>query len=56
MANLEKRGEFQWRAKVRRLGQPVLSKTFETKIDAQHWAREVERKIKRGEIDDLNLD
>lgn len=54
MANFEKRGEFQWRAKVRRLGQPVLSKTFETKIDAQHWAREVERKIKRGEIDDLD--
>lgn len=54
MASFEKRGEYQWRAKVRRLGQPVLSKTFDTKADAEHWAREVERKIKRSEIDDLD--
>lgn len=54
MASYEKRGEFQWRAKVRRQGQPVLSKTFDTKKDAEDWGREVERKIKRGEIDDLD--
>lgn len=54
MASFEKRGDYQWRAKVRRLGQPALSKTFDTKVDAEHWAREVERKIKRGEIDDLD--
>lgn len=54
MASFEKRGDFQWRAKVRRLGQPELSKTFDTKVDAINWAREVERKIKRGEIDDLD--
>lgn len=54
MASFEKRGDYQWRAKVRRLGQSGLSKTFDTKIDAEHWAREVERKIKRGEIDDLD--
>ncbi|WP_421955130.1 site-specific integrase [Polaromonas sp.] len=54
MASFEKRGDYQWRAKVRRLGQKPLSKTFDTKIDAMDWAREVERKIKRGEIDDLN--
>lgn len=54
MASYEKRGEFQWRAKVRRQGQPALSKTFDTKKDAEDWAREVERKIKRGEIDDLD--
>lgn len=54
MASFEKRGDFQWRAKVRRLGQSELSKTFDTKTDAVDWAREVERKIKRGEIDDLD--
>lgn len=54
MACFEKRGDYQWRAKVRRVGQPELSKTFDNKADAIDWAREVERKIKRGEIDDLN--
>lgn len=54
MASFEKRGDYQWRAKVRRLGQPELSKTFDTKVDAINWAREVERKLKRGEIDDLD--
>ncbi|CAM8664669.1 XerC Integrase [Comamonadaceae bacterium] len=54
MASFEKRGEYQWRAKVRRQGQPELSKTFDTRKDAEAWANEVERKIKRGEIDDLD--
>ena len=39
---------------MRRQGQPSLVKTFETKKDAEDWAREVERKLKRGEIDDLD--
>ena len=54
MASFERRGDFQWRAKVRRDGQRPISKTFETRTDAEAWAREVERKIKRGEIDDLD--
>jgi integrase len=54
MASFEKRGDFQWRAKVRRQGQPALSKTFDIRKDAEDWAREVERKIKRGEVDDLD--
>lgn len=54
MASFEKRGEYQWRARVRRQGQAPLTKTFETKKDAEDWAREVERKLKRGEIDDLD--
>ena len=54
MASFEKRGDYQWRAKVRRQGQPIISKTFDTRKDAEDWAREVERKIKRGEIDDLD--
>jgi len=54
MASFEKRGDYQWRAKVRRHGQPLLTKTFETRKDAEDWAREIERKIKRGEIDELD--
>ncbi len=54
MATFEKRGDYQWRAKVRRLGHKQVSKTFDTKTDAENWAREIERKMKRGEIDDPN--
>lgn len=54
MATFENRGDYQWRAKVRRLGHKQVSKTFDTKTDAVNWAREIERKMKRGEIDDLN--
>lgn len=54
MASFEKRGDFQWRAKVRRQGQPEISKTFETRRDAENWSREIERRLKRGEIDDLD--
>jgi integrase len=54
VAQITKRGNLQWAARIRREGQRELSKTFETKADAEAWAREVERKIKRGEIDDLD--
>jgi integrase len=54
MAQITKRGDLQWAARIRRDGQRELSKTFETKADAEAWTREVERKIKRGEIDDLD--
>lgn len=54
MASFEKRGDFQWRVKVRRQGQRPISKTFETRALAQAWAREAERKLSRGEIDDLD--
>lgn len=54
MATFEKRGDYQWRAKVRRQGHAQITRTFETRKDAEDWAREVERKLKRGEIDDLD--
>jgi len=48
MATIKKRGEFQWRAQIRRKGHPALSKTFETRADAEDWARDIERDMRRG--------
>lgn len=48
MAHITKRGELQWRARVRRKGYPALSKTFVTKGDAQAWVDEVESEMRRG--------
>lgn len=48
MAQIEKRGPNQWRARVRRLGFPGKSKTFDTREDAEKWARAVEREMDRG--------
>ncbi len=47
MARIEKRGELQWRARVRRDGIEE-SKTFMTKADALAWAQETELAITRG--------
>lgn len=48
MARIEKRGDLQWRARVRRDGIEE-SKTFMTKADAQAWASETELAITRGQ-------
>jgi len=48
MATIEKRGRYQWRAKVRRKNQPVRSRTFETKLEAEVWARQLETEFDRG--------
>lgn len=45
MAVITKRESGRWQAKVRRLGQPSQSKTFDTKSAAEAWARSVERKM-----------
>lgn len=52
MATITKRGDYQWQAKIRRKGQPVMSKTFDLKKDAEEWARSIERDIDRGEFKD----
>jgi integrase len=52
MATIEKRtgkGGTTWRVRVRRLGGPPLTKSFERKIDADAWARSIEHKIDSGE-------
>ncbi len=48
MAQIEKRGDYQWRARVRRKGYPDQTKTFENKADAELWAATLESEIGRG--------
>ncbi len=48
MAQITKRGDLQWRARLRRKGYPDLSRTFDTKEDAKAWASEVEKEMRGG--------
>lgn len=48
MATITKRDDYQWQAKIRRKGYPVQTKTFETRTDAEAWARDIENKMDRG--------
>lgn len=56
MATITRLKSGKWQAKVRRLGAPTLSKTFDLKADAQAWAQEIERELQRGNIDALRQD
>ncbi|MGE5504453.1 MAG: integrase [Actinomycetota bacterium] len=47
MATIIKRGD-NWQAKVRRKGYPPLSRTFDTKVLAERWARQIEGEMDRG--------
>lgn len=48
MATIRKRGHLQWEARIRRKGYPVTCKTFETKTDAEAWARAIESEMDKG--------
>ncbi len=48
MASIRKRGDLQWEARIRRKGYPITCKTFNTKADAEKWARDVEGEMDRG--------
>jgi len=48
MATFEKRGPYQIRAKVRKLGHKTITKTFNNMADAKVWARQVEADMDRG--------
>jgi integrase len=48
MATIEKRGQYQFRAKVRKQGYRAVSKTFNSRKEAEKWARSVESEIDRG--------
>lgn len=39
----------KWQCRIQRKGYPTLSKAFETKEDAQRWARGIERSMDLGE-------
>ncbi len=47
MASIRQRGD-KWQARVIRSGFPAEVKTFETRGDAQRWARSIETSIDRG--------
>lgn len=55
MAYFEKRGG-GWLAQVRRRGMPTLSRTFDLKVDAENWAKEIERELQRGNTATLRQD
>ncbi len=48
MASIRKRGNLQWEARIRRKGLPTTCKTFDTRADAEKWAREVEAEMDKG--------
>lgn len=48
MAAITQRANKRWQAKVRREGWPSQSKTFQTKADAEAWARAIEREMDVG--------
>lgn len=48
MATIRKRGQYQWEAQVRRRGYPAQSKTFNTKAEAEAWAKMIESEMSRG--------
>lgn len=43
MATIRRRGEYQWEAQIRKKGYPPQSRTFDTRKDAEKWARAIER-------------
>lgn len=48
MATVEKRGSYQYRAKVRKKGFSSKTKTFSNRKNAEEWARKTESEMERG--------
>ena len=48
MAAIQKRGDLQWRARIRRRGYPVQTKTFTTRAEAEAWSKQIESEMDRG--------
>lgn len=48
MASIRKRGPYQWEVQVRRKGFPAQSKTFDTRAEADAWAKMIESEMARG--------
>ena len=53
MASISKRGDYQFQVTIRRKGYPSQTKTFESRAEAQMWARETESKMDQGYFRDL---
>lgn len=45
MATFERRGHLQWRVRIRRTNYPDQTKTFDTKAEAEAWARKIENEM-----------
>ena len=52
MATICKRGDFQFQATIRRKGYPCQIKTFETRQEAEAWARAIESKMDSNQFRD----
>ena len=52
MASINKRGPYQYQVLVRRKGYPSQTKTFESRAEAEAWARGVEAKMHEGSFRD----
>ncbi len=48
MADIRKRGDYQWQVRIRRKGHPSQTRTFDTKVQAEAWARQIEGEMDRG--------
>ncbi len=48
MATFRKRGPYQWEARIRKKGYPTTCKTFDTKADAEAWAKDVETNMNKS--------
>lgn len=53
MATFRMRND-KWQARVRRAGQPLLTRSFPTRADAERWARAVESEMDRGPMASLS--
>lgn len=50
MASITTRGPFQVQAQIRRKGYPTQTQTFESRKDAEAWARDIETKMDHGKF------
>ena len=48
MADIRKRGPYQWQVRIRKKGYPSQTRTFDTKAEAEVWATTVESEMARG--------
>lgn len=48
MAQITRRAAGQWRARIRRKGYPDQSRTFDSRAEAEAWARLIEAEMDRG--------
>jgi integrase len=55
MAAITERGPFQFQATIRRKGYKSQTSTFETRLDAEAWAKDIEAKMHRGHFLDNRL-